>query len=70
MLYKHWNCALQSDMIEPDESQYIQKATATLKQHTGKAPMGWLSPWISESHVTLDLLQVIRLIAACEHAIP
>ena len=54
-------------MIERDESQYIQKATATLKKHTGKAPAGWLSPWISESHVTLDLLQVITLKSAYEH---
>lgn len=58
----------QSDMIERDEAQYIQQATATLKQHTGTAPKGWLSPWISESHVTLDLLQVITLSTACEHA--
>lgn len=56
-------------MIERDEAQYIQQATATLEQHTGKAPKGWLSPWISESHVTLDLLQVATLTAACEHAI-
>ena len=68
-MFHYTYCALQSDMIEREESQYIQKATATLKQHTGKAPMGWLSPWISESHVTLDLLQVIRPTAACEHAL-
>ena len=45
-------------MSEREESQYITEATATLQHHTGKAPAGWLGPWISQSHVTLDLLQV------------
>ena len=52
---------IQSDMHEAEERKYIQEATETLKQHTGKAPEGWLGPWISESLVTLDLLQVFQV---------
>ena len=46
-------------MNEEEEKQYIAEATATLEQYTGQKPKGWLGPWISESHVTLDLLQVM-----------
>ena len=52
------HCCAQSDMNEGQEGQYIAEATATLKQQTGQAPRGWLGPWISESPVTPDLLQV------------
>lgn len=45
-------------MSEEEESQYISEATATLQQHCGNAPGGWLGPWISQSHITPDLLQV------------
>ena len=55
---------MQSDMSEPEETQYIAQATATLQQHTGKTPKGWLGPWISESFVTPDLLQVNSLSCA------
>ena len=55
---------MQSEMHEAEESQYIREATAILQQHTGKQPEGWLGPWISESHVTLDLLQVDQCILA------
>lgn len=57
----HMTGCKQSDMDEEEERQYIHEATETLKQHTGKAPEGWLGPWISESHVTLDLLQVFQV---------
>lgn len=44
-------------MSEEEEQEYILTATQTLHQHTGVFPKGWLGPWISESHVTPDLLQ-------------
>ena len=56
---------IQSDMHEAEEREYIRQATETLKQHTDKAPKGWLGPWISESHVTLDLLQVFQNYPLC-----
>ena len=37
----------------------IQKAAQTLAEcNGGESPKGWLGPWISESLVTPDLLQV------------
>ena len=33
------------------------EATAVLSEAEGRAPGGWLGPWISESPVTPDLLQ-------------
>ncbi len=45
-------------MHEDKEREWILSATETLKQHAGVSPKGWLGPWISESHVTPDLLQV------------
>ncbi len=45
-------------MHEDKEREWILNATETLKQHAGVTPKGWLGPWISESHVTPDLLQV------------
>ncbi len=45
-------------MNEQQEKDWILEATQILQQHAGVAPKGWLGPWISESHVTLDLLQV------------
>ena len=49
---------MQSDMHEDKEREWILNATETLKQHAGVTPKGWLGPWISESQVTPDLLQV------------
>lgn len=57
-------------MHEAEESKYIHEATATLQQHNGKKPEGWLGPWISESHVTLDLLQVLHCIPATAVSCP
>ena len=45
-------------MDETTEKLYIETATSTLAKHSGEKPKGWLGPWISESHVTPDLLQV------------
>ena len=45
-------------MHEDKEREWILNATEILKQHAGVTPKGWLGPWISESHVTPDLLQV------------
>lgn len=51
------NSERQGTLPEPDEAALIAEATATLRDHTGAAPKGWLGPWISQSHVTPDLLQ-------------
>ena len=35
----------------------IEQATATIARHEGARPVGWMSPWLSNSPVTMDLLQ-------------
>jgi allantoinase len=51
------NSERQSVMDPTAEAALIAEATATITQAEGKAPQGWLSPWIAESLVTPDLLQ-------------
>ncbi|WP_207388242.1 polysaccharide deacetylase family protein [Lichenihabitans psoromatis] len=51
------NAERQGLLPEHDEAALIAEATATLARHEGRAPGGWLGPWISESAVTPDLLQ-------------
>ncbi|MEP4803436.1 MAG: polysaccharide deacetylase, partial [Hyphomicrobiales bacterium] len=39
------------------ERTLINKATNLISSQEGIHPKGWLGPWISQSHATLDLLQ-------------
>ncbi|QPM90865.1 polysaccharide deacetylase family protein [Pseudooceanicola algae] len=50
------NSEAQGEMTEPEERAMIAAATDRIAA-AGMAPQGWLSPWISESRVTPDLLQ-------------
>ena len=51
------NSERQGMLSEAEERMLIAETTDALKRHTGKRPHGWLGPWISQSHVTPDLLQ-------------
>jgi len=51
------NSERQSILDEAGERALIAESTALITRHEGKAPRGWLSPWIAESHVTPDLLR-------------
>lgn len=51
------NSERQSVLSPDDERALIAEATKVLTQAEGKAPKGWLSPWIAESQVTPDLLK-------------
>ena len=51
------NSERQGTLSEADERRLIAETTATIEQHSGKPPRGWLGPWISQSQVTPDLLQ-------------
>ena len=35
----------------------IQEAADTIARHEGKRPLGWLAPYISQTHDSLDLLR-------------
>ncbi|HEV7265021.1 MAG TPA: polysaccharide deacetylase family protein [Falsiroseomonas sp.] len=50
------NSERQSVLPEEEERALIAESTAAIARHEGKAPRGWLSPWIAESRVTPDLL--------------
>lgn len=50
------NSERQGDLDEGAERHLIREATERLGEQEGKPPKGWLSPWISESKVTPDLL--------------
>ncbi|KQT58501.1 polysaccharide deacetylase [Methylobacterium sp. Leaf456] len=50
------NAERQGDLSEDEERALIAEATATLTREEGRAPAGWLGPWISQSRVTPDLL--------------
>lgn len=50
------NSERQSVLDEAGERALIAESTALITRHEGRAPRGWLSPWIAESPVTPDLL--------------
>lgn len=50
------NAERQGVLAEADERALIAEATSRLAGAEGRAPEGWLGPWISHSHVTPDLL--------------
>lgn len=50
------NSERQGILDEAAEARLIAESTAAIVAHEGKHPRGWLSPWISESRATPDLL--------------
>jgi allantoinase len=52
----HSNAERQGALTEADERALLALCRERVSQHSGQAPAGWLSPWISESRLTPDLL--------------
>ena len=52
----HSNAERQGVLDEAAERALLAHCRAQMQQHSGVAPAGWLSPWISESRHTPDLL--------------
>ncbi len=50
------NAERQADLDEDEERALVAEATAVYADRAGRRPAGWLGPWISQSHVTPDLL--------------
>lgn len=50
------NAERQGTLDEAAERALIAEATAAIAAAEGRAPAGWLGPWISQSRVTPDLL--------------
>src|SRR5688572_12710723 len=53
----HTNSERQGEMSEADERKLITECRSRIKKESSVETAGWLSPWISESRVTPDLLQ-------------
>jgi allantoinase len=53
----HTNAERQSDMKEEDETALLLACRDRIWKESKVEVQGWLSPWISESFVTPDLLQ-------------
>jgi peptidoglycan/xylan/chitin deacetylase (PgdA/CDA1 family) len=53
----HTNAHRQSDLDECAERELLQHCRERIAMESGRPPAGWLSPWISESHLTPDLLE-------------
>jgi len=51
------NSEKQGGLSEAEEKALIAEATRVICEHEGRAPAGWLSPWISETGHTPDLLK-------------
>ncbi|MFM0203355.1 polysaccharide deacetylase family protein [Paraburkholderia fungorum] len=52
----HTNAHRQSDLDENGERELLLHCRERIAEVSGTPPRGWLSPWISESHLTPDLL--------------
>jgi peptidoglycan/xylan/chitin deacetylase (PgdA/CDA1 family) len=52
----HTNAERQGEMKEAEERRLLEYCRDRIRKESGAAPTGWLSPWISESPVTPDLL--------------
>jgi allantoinase len=50
------NSTLINQQSESEERALVQGVVKKIKESTGQQPRGWLSPALSESHRTLDLL--------------
>jgi len=52
----HSNAERQGDYAEAGERALLERCRARIEIESGSAPTGWLSPWISETALTPDLL--------------
>ena len=51
------NAEKQGVLPESEERALIEETTRTIAGREGRAPRGWLGPWISQSRATPDLLE-------------
>jgi allantoinase len=52
----HTNSERQGVLPEEDERRLIVSCRERIADESAQQPTGWLSPWLSESHVTSDLV--------------
>jgi peptidoglycan/xylan/chitin deacetylase (PgdA/CDA1 family) len=60
------NAERQGELDEKGEAQLIAETTETIARFAGRKPIGWMSPWLSQSRATLDLLQETGYLYQCD----
>lgn len=60
------NSERQADFHEQDEARLIDETTEAITKFTGTKPIGWMGPWLSQSPVTLDLLEEAGYVFECD----
>ncbi len=50
------NAQSQSGMAEADEAALLRRCRERILREEGRAPAGWMGPWVAETVVTPDLL--------------
>ena len=51
------NAERQGQLWEEDEARLIGYVREQIERHSGQRARGWMGPWMSQSHVTPDLLK-------------
>jgi peptidoglycan/xylan/chitin deacetylase (PgdA/CDA1 family) len=51
------NSDMQESLDEAEETALIREVTDMMTSREGRPPVGWMSPWLSNSALTPDLLQ-------------
>jgi allantoinase len=51
------NAEKQGCFDEVTERELLESSRDIIQRHEGRAPLGWLGPWISETSVTPDLVE-------------
>jgi allantoinase len=67
-LFSHgvYNTRFQYGMSEDQHREFIEDVIATVKKHSGQKVAGWLSPALSNTEMTLDLLAEYGVLYTCD----
>lgn len=60
------NSILQADMSREEERRYLTEVVDTIRDSTGKQPLGWLGPALSETFNTPQLLSEQGITYTCD----
>jgi peptidoglycan/xylan/chitin deacetylase (PgdA/CDA1 family) len=60
------NSWLLASMVEKDEKKMVSETVDTIKEHTGRAPRGWLGPALAETYKTLEILRENDIDYVCD----
>lgn len=51
------NAERQGQLWEEEEARLLRLVREAIETHAGQTPRGWMGPWMSQSHLTPDLLK-------------